>query len=83
MFINNMDFYNTISDDKFIQAIFSFDLTLHEINQIEKEYTVKNKGDLKKLDETVVAALGKKIKEPRVTYEWTLEDYQNEDVELV
>lgn len=48
-----MSFYDTISDDEFVNTIFSFDLTMQEISAIEKEYTFKNKGTMKKLEESV------------------------------
>lgn len=50
---------------------------------IEKEYTVKNKGTMKKLEESVLRAYSKKVSEPRITYEWTLDDYKNVSASLV
>ena len=67
-----MSFYDTISDDEFVNTIFSFDLTMQEISAIEKEYTFKNKGTMKKLEESVQKEYSKKVSEPRVTLEWTL-----------
>ncbi len=67
-----MSFYDTISDDEFVNTIFSFELTMQEISAIEKEYTFKNKGTMKKLEESVQKEYSKKVSEPRVTLEWTL-----------
>lgn len=67
-----MSFYDTISDDEFVNTIFSFDLTMQEISAIEKEYTFKNKGTMKKLEESVQKEYSKKVSEPRITLEWTL-----------
>jgi hypothetical protein len=38
---------------------------------------------MKVLEDSVIKAYGKKIVDPRVTYEWTIEDYKNMDVGLV
>ena len=38
---------------------------------------------MRQLEESVQQAYSKKLSEPRVSYEWTIEDYKNKDVELV
>lgn len=83
LFINDMSFYDTISDDEFVNTIFSFDLTMQEISAIEKEYTFKNKGTMKKLEESVQKEYSKKVSEPRITLEWTLQDYKKTAASLV
>ena len=83
MFINDMSFYDEVSDDDFVEAIFSFDLTQQDISNIEKEYTLKNKNTMKKLEDSVLRACSKKLHEPRISYEWTIEDYKKVDVELI
>ena len=83
MFINDMKFYDEISDDEFVETIFSFDFTAEEIKSIEKDYTYNNKSTMKKLEESIQSAYNKKIREPRITYEWTIDDYKNASVGLV
>lgn len=61
MFINDMKFYDEIEDDDFVAAIFSFDFTGDYVRSIEKEYTYKNKSNMKKLEESVQRAYSKKI----------------------
>jgi hypothetical protein len=78
-----MTFYQDISDDDFMSAIFSFDLNLQEIVAIEKEYTFKNKATMKTLEESVSRAYSKKVSEPRITYEWTLDDYKKTSADLL
>jgi hypothetical protein len=78
-----MSFYDEISDDEFVEAIFSFDLTQQEVGLIEKEYTFKNKSVMKNLEESVLRAYNKKLSQPRVIYEWTIEDYKKEEADLV
>lgn len=66
-----------------MKTIFSFDVNLQEIIAIEKEYTFKNKGTMKKLEESVLRAYSKKVSEPRITYEWTLDDYKKTSADLL
>jgi len=68
MFINDMSFYDTISDDQFVDSIFSFDITTQDVTSIEKEYTLRNKNKMKILEDSVIKAYGKKVVDPRVTY---------------
>lgn len=68
MFINDMSFYDTISDDEFVDSIFSFDITTQDVTSIEKEYTLRNKNKMKILEDSVIKAYGKKVVDPRVTY---------------
>ena len=83
MFINDMSFYDTIPDHQFVDSIFSFDFSTQDVTSIQKEYTLRNKDKMKVLEDTVIKAYGKKIVDPRVTYEWRIEDYKNMDVGLV
>jgi len=68
MFINDMSFYDMISDDEFVDSIFSFDITTQDVTSIEKEYTLRNKNKMKILEDSVIKAYGKKVVDPRVTY---------------
>lgn len=83
LFVNNMDFYDKVSDDEFINAVFSFEISALEISTIEKEYSFKNKNVMKKLEEAVEKAYTKKLSEPRITFEWTLDDYKKVDANLL
>jgi hypothetical protein len=83
MLVNDMKFYDNIADDDFINNVFSFEVSAEEITAIEKEYSYKNKTTMKKLEDAVEKAYTKKISEPRVVFEWTLEDYKRLDVNLV
>jgi hypothetical protein len=51
-----MAIYNEISDDEFIEAIFSFDVTDWQISVIEKEFSYRNKALMKRLEESVDTA---------------------------
>jgi hypothetical protein len=83
MLVNDMTFYEQVSDDEFISHVFSFEVTAQEISAIEKEYSLKNKSTMKKLEDAVEKAYTKKMSEPRVVFEWTLEDYRSLNVNLV
>lgn len=83
MLVNDMSFYDKISDDEFINSVFSFEISAQEITSIEKEYSLKNKSTMKKLEEAVEKAYTKKVSEPRIVFEWTLDDYKRLDVNLV
>jgi hypothetical protein len=61
MLVNDMSFYDKISDDEFINTVFSFDISPLEISNIEKEYSYKNKSTMKKLEEAVEKAYTKKV----------------------
>ena len=83
MLVNDMSFFDNISDDEFINTVFSFQISGSEIANIEKEYSYKNKSTMKKLQQAVDKAFTKKMSEPRIVYEWTIDDYKRMDVNLV
>lgn len=83
MLVNDMKFYDSIADDEFINSVFSFEVSSEEVTAIEKEYSYKNKTTMKKLEDAVEKAYTKKMNEPRVVFEWTLEEYKRLDVNLV
>ena len=83
LFINDMSFYDNITDDDFVAAIFSFDLSKEEVAAAEKDYTFKNRSAMRSLEDCVSKAYTKKVRDPRVKYEWSIEDYKNAEVSLV
>lgn len=68
MLVNDMSFYDKISDDEFINCVFSFEISAQEITTIEKEYGYKNKSTMKKLEDAVEKAYTKKMSEPRIVF---------------
>lgn len=38
---------------------------------------------MKKLEESIQRAYTKKLSEPRITYEWTIDDYKNANALLI